>query len=167
MQKIDTFSLEQHSGPYDQWPRKTRLFYQGQDTGTAISGYVIEAQYHHAQGYLLITAYDCPFEESNEFILLNAQFKVMAQRSLVAMYDNFLLYAHWPISDHALRLHYHERLCYTLSIENGFSLLGSKLRLNLQHFKNIDHDPQVVESIAASQSSLKTIGDGLDKMDKS
>ncbi|WP_424195204.1 hypothetical protein ACMYR3_05295 [Ampullimonas aquatilis] len=167
MQKIDAFSLEQHHGPYQAWPLKTRLYFRGQDTGSAINGYEIEAQYQCRQGYLLITAYDCPFEESNEFILLDKAFKVIAQKSLMALYDSYLLHAHWPVSNNALRLHYQTKLCYTLSIENGFGLFGKKLRLSLQHFKDIDHDPQVVASISALQASLKAIGAELDKMDKS
>jgi len=110
LKKIDTFSLEKHQGPYEQWPRRTRLYFRGRDTGTRITGFVIEAQYQCDEGYLLITSQDCPLEESNDFILLGPSFKELAHKGLAFPYDSFLLHAHWPVASHSIMLHYHEKL---------------------------------------------------------
>lgn len=67
MQSITQFSLEKHDGPYESWPRLTRLFANGVDTGKKVPGFIIEAQYQCRDGYLLITSQDCLFEESNDF----------------------------------------------------------------------------------------------------
>jgi hypothetical protein len=60
MRAIKSFTLEQHSGPYETWPGRTRLFVNGDDAGTKASGFIIEAQYECEQGYILITSQDCP-----------------------------------------------------------------------------------------------------------
>jgi hypothetical protein len=94
MQIISLLSLEEHSGPYEKWPRLSRLYSDGKDTGKKIPGYVIEAQYKCQHGYLVITSQDCPYEEANDFLLLNDKFDVVAKESLGLIYSSFLIYDH-------------------------------------------------------------------------
>lgn len=128
MKPVQLFSLESHQGPYDKWPLHTRLFANGVDTDQKVSGYVIEAAYKCETGYLLITSYDCLFEEANTFLLLNDRFKTIASKSLGGMYSTFLLEAHKPLSANSLALDYGDGLTYTLAVERSI-LGGFKLRL--------------------------------------
>ncbi len=130
MEITTQFSLEKHDGPYEKWPLTSRLFVNGEDTRTKLPGFVIECAYTCSVGYLIITSWDCPYEEFNNFTLLNHAFESVAKTALGAMYDTYLLDAHMPISDHALGLTYYRDLHYTLSIEAGFS--GRKPKLTLQ-----------------------------------
>ena len=124
MEEIDNFSLETHQGPYEKWPRKSRLFFNETDTLVKIPGYDIEAQYKCEWGYLLITSQDCLFEESNDFILLDSKFRVLATNELLVEYGTFLLYAHWPTSSCTLRLHYLSEDFYDLSVKNYKNIPG-------------------------------------------
>jgi hypothetical protein len=117
MDRISLFSLETHTGPYEKWPLKTRLFADGKDTGRVISGYVIEAQYKCFGGYLIITSYDCLFEESNTFLLLDDSYQTLATGGLGVMYDTFLLENHRALSATALELDYGDGLRYILALK--------------------------------------------------
>ncbi|MFT3735108.1 MAG: hypothetical protein QM776_08795 [Rhodocyclaceae bacterium] len=119
MQKISSLSLEKHEGPYEKWPRQTRLYVDGRDTQRTVPGYVIEAQYRCAAGYLLVLSQDCLFEESCDCVLLDEQFNTLAETGLGAMYSSFLLDTHWPISATCLRLHFYGNYFYDLHIETG------------------------------------------------
>ena len=123
MERIEAFSFATNLGPQDGWPATTRLFYEHRDTGTDIPGFTIEGQYRCNDGYLLITSFDCPFEESNEFILLDNEFNKIAQHLLFAPYYSFSLHAHWPIGPRSLRLHYYTECFYTLTICDTNKLL--------------------------------------------
>lgn len=158
MKKITSFSLEKHEGAYELWPRRTRLFFDGVDTGTKIPGFTIEAQYECDDGYLLITSQDCPFEESNDFMLLTPAFRLIAHKDLCEPYESFLLHAHWPISENSIRLHYFD-VFMTLSIQKSWSLFGRKNKLVLKKFRNFENDPQVTASLNDLKQSLKENSD--------
>lgn len=161
MEKIDSFSIEKHEGPYEKWPLKSRLFFNGHDTGTRVPGFIIEGQYKCDEGYLLITSQDCPFEESNDFILIDTSFHPIAKKQLRAPYGSFLIHAHWPISKTEVRLRYHEKLFFTLSIQKKLALFGSNRKLGLQQFYDFEGDPHAVASIAKLQESLKKTSETL------
>jgi hypothetical protein len=116
MHLVELFTLENHPPPYNLWPRRTRLFAHKDDTGQTVSGYVIEAQYRCAAGYLLITSYDCLFEEANTFTLLNDRFETVATKDLGAWYETFWLEKHTPTSENSLELDYGDGLVYSLTI---------------------------------------------------
>lgn len=116
MDAIDTFSLASHAGPYERWPSTTALFAEGRPTGTSVPGYVLEAQYRCADGYLLITSWDCPFEEANDFVLLDERFARRAHASLGVPYGSFLLESHTPAGPRELVLRYDGKTVYRLTI---------------------------------------------------
>ena len=163
MRATDDFHLEKHSGPYESWPRLTRLFRGGQFTGCSIPGFVIEAQYECSAGYLLITSQDCPFEESNDFVLLDRTCNRLAHADLLAPYATFLLNAHWPESDAALLLHYSETLFYRLMIKPR--LFGRGYRLRLQQVRDFASDPRATESVRALRERLDAIVRGTSTVD--
>jgi hypothetical protein len=90
MQPITAFTLRASDTEAITQP----LYFNQQATGVNIAGRQLEAQYHctlpnGTQGYLLLTSYDCPFEESTECSLLDASFKLVASRSLSQSYHSF------------------------------------------------------------------------------
>jgi hypothetical protein len=157
MQPMTSFTLAQHSGPYESWPSRTQLFLDGRDTGSAITGYVVEGQYQYADGYLLITSHDCPFEETSSFVLLDWSFRHLATKNLFVPYGSFMIHTHWPIAPLVLRLHYYESLFYTLTIRKTDNVFGVKHKLDLALFAEHERDPQAIASLNELQQSLEKI----------
>ena len=91
MMPIDRFSLETHEGPYEKWPVKSRLFLDGQPTRIKLPGYQLLCQYETADGYILITDYDCPFEESTHFALVSKTLRLKSCRMVGWMYETYIL----------------------------------------------------------------------------
>ncbi|MEL4389711.1 hypothetical protein [Shewanella xiamenensis] len=138
------------------------LFFNQQDTGVSIAGVQIEAQYrcqlpNGAQGYLLLTSYDCPFEESTECSLLDASFKLVASRSLSQSYHSFLLYAHWPVADNGLRLHYYDQLVWDLHILPSRLARFGVPRLEFNPVATPECDPRTASSMAELSQRLANI----------
>ena len=131
MEPITRFSLVTHEGPYDQWPRATAMLIDGAPSGVSVPGYVIDAQYRCDDGYLLVTSYDCPFEESYTCLLLADDLSVRARADLGVPYGTFLLHAHWPTGDRTLLLHFQLSLFFSLTIQPpaGFFRPSHALRL--------------------------------------
>ena len=92
MQAVTLFSLAKHAGEYKDWPLKTPLLLNSQSTSLAIPGFQLLHQFKLQSGdYLLITDWDCPFEEATEFLLISNDFKISARKTLGAPYAGFLL----------------------------------------------------------------------------
>lgn len=82
MRATNRFSLEQHAGPHERWPPRTRLFCDGEPTRLKLSGYHLFRQLEVAHGrFLLVLDYDCPFEEMFEIYLLSADHRVLSRAS--------------------------------------------------------------------------------------
>ena len=155
MDPIHSFSLEKHSGPYASWPSKTRLYFNRADTATTVSGYVIDGQYKAGSCYLLIISYDCPYEESFDFLLLNAEFEVVAKSDLTPpMYSTYLLNTHWPVSASAIRLHYYDSEIYELAIEGDTSTDGKGCRLTVKQVHDYQNDERSANSVIDLQMQL-------------
>jgi hypothetical protein len=88
---IARFTLERHAGPYERWPSRSRLFADGRATATRVPGCSLLHQFRMDDGYLLVTDYDCPFEEVTAFTLLDERLRVVAERKIGWMYNTFLL----------------------------------------------------------------------------
>lgn len=92
MKTIERFALQQHDGPYEKWPAKTRLIIDGQLSTLAISGFTLLRQYQTPAGYLLVTDFDCPFEEAVCFVLVSQDLDmVLSERTVGQMYSSFML----------------------------------------------------------------------------
>jgi hypothetical protein len=91
MNAISRFTLEQHDGPYETWPLRSRLFFDGEPTGISLPGYALLHQFETSAGYVLVTDYACPFEEITNFILVSKQLRLRSCQSLGCMYASFLL----------------------------------------------------------------------------
>lgn len=92
MMPTNRFSVETHAGPYESWPRRSRIYVDAAPSGLTASGYVLLYQFETRAGYLLVTDHDCIFEESVTFTLLSKDLQhVSGERTVGAMYGSFLL----------------------------------------------------------------------------
>ncbi len=155
MEPITRFSVETHSGPYERWPARTALFDQGRATGCTVPGYVIEGQYQCEHGSLLIMSHDCPFAESYAFLLLDDALSQRARVNIEA--PPLLLHAHWPIGDGSLRLHFHTRSIWTLTVRRRTSWWQRPYGLHLKHDGEATGDARAQASIAALERDLEAI----------
>lgn len=123
IEEIKSFSLAKHEGPYETWPSKTDLFFDGKPTGKKIDGYVLEKQFIIDDYYLIITSYDCPFEETIYFFLLNTELKVISKKYIVRY---FMINA-IPIFNKAIFVKFSDDLSAVLTIKPRFILLPSPI----------------------------------------
>jgi hypothetical protein len=91
MKPINRFTLERHDGPYEKWPLRSRLFLDGRPTDLSLPGYALLHQFETSDGYILLTDYDCPFEEITNFVLISKHLRLLSCRWLGGMYETFLL----------------------------------------------------------------------------
>ena len=91
MVPVKRFALEQHEGPYEKWPLRSRLFVDGRLSGVSLPGYVLLHQFDTPCGYILVTDCDCPFEEFTYFTLLSHDLRLLSCRCLGLPYVSFLL----------------------------------------------------------------------------
>ena len=93
MQPLQRFALEKHSGPYERWPVRTRVIVDGVPHPTlAIPGYELLRQYQTDLGFVLITNYDCPFEEAVSISLVAPDLsRVISTGTIGAAYYTFWL----------------------------------------------------------------------------
>ncbi|WAW09952.1 hypothetical protein NB640_12130 [Oxalobacter vibrioformis] len=92
MLEITRFSLEKHRGPYEKWPLKTRLVADGAMLDLTIGGYTLLRQFETEAGYLLVTDYDCMYEEVISFTLIDkACTRVLSHRQIGAPYQTYWL----------------------------------------------------------------------------
>ncbi|MBX9348465.1 hypothetical protein [Chromobacterium piscinae] len=101
MEPINDFILEplaEHLDQIHSW-----LWMNGKRTSTWLKGLSLLHQFRFADGYLLISDFDCPFEEVTVFTLLDLRLRKVCSRSIGAMYSSFLLSGiEWRSPCHAL-----------------------------------------------------------------
>jgi hypothetical protein len=124
MKKLNIFELSKHDGPHESWPMDTELIKNGISTGKKIPGYIIEAQYEHVYGFLLVTSWDCPFEESQSFLLLSHELDLVFEETIGAAYASVWIEGHEPINEHAVMFHCGSNLDIFVTVESA-----NKLRL--------------------------------------
>jgi hypothetical protein len=162
LQPITTFSLATHTGRYENWPLRTPLFADGVPTNATVPGYVIDGQYRCDDGYLLITSWDCPFEESYDFVLLSDDFRQLSHATLGVPYGTYLLHAHWPLDDRSVQLHFQTSQFYTLSIRPP-GRLRRRPHLTLVHHVVAPSDERSRASMAELEASLAEIRAALER----
>jgi hypothetical protein len=92
MLEITRFSLEKHRGAYEKWPRQTRLLADGVMLDLAINGYTLLKQFETEAGYLLVTDFDCMYEEVISFTLIDrACTRVLSNRQIGAPCQTYWL----------------------------------------------------------------------------
>ena len=106
LRPITKFSLEKHAGPYHTWGTSSALCIDGVLTGKQVPGFLIEGQYARDDLSVLITSYDCPFEEAQNFLLLNAECNVISELFLGQMFGSYLLMKNYLIGDGEVALEF-------------------------------------------------------------
>ena len=119
MKPITRFALEKHDGPYETWPLRSRLSLDGRPTDISLPGYTLLHQFEASNGYILVTDYDCPFEEITNFALISKQLRLQSCRWLGWMYETFLLERIEWIDDRTFTAFFCGNLCCRLTVILG------------------------------------------------
>lgn len=106
--KVQYFTLEKHEGDYETWPIKSQLYFKGIKTNIKIHGYDLLRQIDCGDYYLLITDYDCPFEEHTHVTILNKDLKIVADKGFSWIYNSFLMIDFKILHDHLFFLNFGE-----------------------------------------------------------
>lgn len=157
MQPIARFALESHAGPYEDWPLTSRLIVDGVPVEPRVPGYVIDAQYDTPFGTLLVTSFDCLFEESNCFLLLDETLRIVAKKELAAPYGSWLLDAHWPETSGALVLHYQVGVFFRLDVLPPRRWWPRRPRLRLTRVAQWRSDARMHAAHAALEAQLRAL----------
>ena len=130
METTSRFSLEQHAGPYESRPLRSRLFVDGQACGVRVPGYRLLRQYSLPSGHLLVIDCDCPFEEATSVVLLDRNSRLLCCRTLSIPYGSYTLHTmEWTDDRHA-RISFLDDDRWSLTIRDwGIPLLRPRLRL--------------------------------------
>lgn len=108
LQPIHDYRLAEPPGDGAPRPLRTPLQYSdGRDTGSAVPGFVLLHQFRVGVETLLITDWDCPYEEATEVMLLDAAHRLVARRSFGAMYSSWALREVEVVDATRLRLDFH------------------------------------------------------------
>jgi hypothetical protein len=86
MHRTERFALETHEGPYESWGTSSRLVVDGRLTELRLPGFQLLQQFEIPDGFIVITDYDCPFEEITNFVLLSKRLRKLSCRWLGAPY---------------------------------------------------------------------------------
>src|SRR5690606_16805166 len=101
-----------------------------------------------------VTSFDSPFEESNSFVLLDADHRCAAEAQLLAPYESFLLHEHWAVDTHTLALHYHGQQFYFLHLQPPLGWWRRRPRLRVRRCLTWKSEPRMVASHERLQRSL-------------
>ena len=116
IEAIDLFRLQSLADPYDQFPVKAKLLYEGSDTGIAVRGTGLDFQFKTPGFYLLFANWSCPFEESVEITLLNHKLECLAHRSISQHYGSMHLESVEALGANQFRLRCADGQIYQLKI---------------------------------------------------
>lgn len=133
MKPIRRFSLEQHDGPYESWPTRSRLIDAGVITETRVPGYNLLHQFELNVGFLLVTDYDCPFEEATTFVLTGPDLRVLDTHTFGAPYASFLLDRIEVLDDRSVRAVFYDEDTWRISVHRP-ALRFMRLRLRVEQW---------------------------------
>ena len=128
MNRLNIFELAKHEGPYESWPQTTELIKSGVATGKRIPGYSIEAQYAHTHGFVLVTSWDCPFEEAQSFLLLSHELDLLFEETIGGAYASVGMKGHEPVNENSVMVHCDGDLDILATVDSA-----TTLRLEKQH----------------------------------
>ena len=119
MKEISSFSFKAQQGPYETWSLCSELIKDGKRTGKYIPGFVIGAQYAYKDLYLIVTSWDCPFEESQEFILLAQDLTVLCKKHIGHIYSTVQLESHETVAEDQVIFHCNDDLDILVTAKSG------------------------------------------------
>jgi hypothetical protein len=121
MKPLNIFSFRSPTGPQESWGLESELLLNGKATGKTIPGFILEAQYHYASGYLFVTSWDCG-EDCLDVILANEDLQVLDQKCIGAMYDSTYLESHEVLAENQVLLHCDNNFLIRVTVDNGLLL---------------------------------------------
>ena len=119
MKKISKFSLKKQTSPYEAWQLKSELWVNGERTGKYVPGFVIEAQYSFKEFYLLVTSWDCVYEESQEFLLLSHDLDVLSKKHVGEIYSSVRIEYHEAVAVNQVLFHCNRDLDVLITADTG------------------------------------------------
>ena len=119
MKEISLFSFNQQPGPYETWSLCSELIISGERTGKYVPGFVIGAQYAYKDLYLIVTSWDCPYEESQEFILLSKDLTVLCKKHIGHIYSTVILESHEAIAEDQVLFHCNDGVDILVTAKSG------------------------------------------------
>jgi hypothetical protein len=132
MKPINRFTLQKHGGPYETWPIRSRLSLDGQPIDIWLPGYKLLHQFETPYGYILITDYDCPYEEITNFALISKQLRVQSCRWIGWVYETFLLERIEWIDDRTFTAFFCGNLCCRFTVRSwGIPYIRPRLKLQV------------------------------------
>ena len=105
MKKISLFSLKKPASPYETWHLKSELLINKKQTGKYVPGFSLEAQYAFKDYYLIVTSWDCAYEESQEFLLLSKNLDVLSKKHVGEIYSTVWIESHEAVTDDQVLFH--------------------------------------------------------------
>jgi hypothetical protein len=134
MQTTTRFALQRHTGAYDSWPVNSRLLVDGQPSAVRVPGYTLLHQYLLPGGHLLVTDFDCPFEQATSFVLLDRQARLVCCRTLCIPYGSYNLERFEWLDDRHAHVGFQGDDRWLLTIHDwGIPILRPRLRLGRIH----------------------------------
>ena len=119
MREISCFSFKPQPGPYESWSLCSELIQDGKRTGKFVPGFVIGAQYAYKDLYLIATSWDCPYEESQEFILLSKDLTVLCKKHIGHIYSTVILESHEAIAEDQVLFHCNDGMDIIVTAKSG------------------------------------------------
>ncbi len=119
MKKISVFSFNQQPGPYETWSLCSELIMNEKRTGKYVPGFVISAQYAYKDLYLIVTSWDCPYEESQEFILLSKDLTVLCKKHIGHIYSTVILESHEAVAEDQVLFHCNDGVDILVTAKSG------------------------------------------------
>ena len=69
--------------------------------------------------YLIVTSWDCPYEESQEFILLSQDLTVLCKKHIGHIYSTVLIESHKPIAEDQVLFHCNNDIDILVTAKSG------------------------------------------------
>ena len=110
MKEITVFSFKPQPGAYETWSLCSELIMNEKRTGKYVPGFVIGAQYAYKHLYLIVTSWDCLYEESQEFILLSKDLTVLCKKHVGHIYSTILLESHEAVAEDQVLFHCNNKI---------------------------------------------------------
>jgi len=124
---IDNFTLQEHTGKYEDRALKSLLYFDGENLNLKVAGFVIEKQFELPNYFLLLINWNCPFEEGCEIAALNKALKMVGSHSFTPYYNTYLLSSINQLSLNHYELVFNESDCFELNIDYPKQCLFSRV----------------------------------------
>jgi len=132
MIQVNRFAIKMRGEPYDSLSHRSRLIVDGQLTSFSVPGHTLLHQFETSSCYLLVTDYDCPFEESVCFVAISKDIRrTLDSRCVGAPYASYLLKdIHWTDERHFYATFVDRTDRWSFSIrEHEIPMLRRKLKM--------------------------------------